>query len=153
DAGEPIPVELVAKMRAAHDFGKCYLSRTQMFYASLSYQLHTRPFDDLTEAERDIQERYDAFPYVEATHFHAAFGHLDGYSSAYYTYMWSLVIAKDLLSAFDVDDLFEAVTAARYRDTILAAGGSRDAADLVRDFLGRPYNFDAFTRWLDGGCS
>lgn len=151
DAGEPIPVELVSKMRAAHDFGKGYLARTQMFYAALSYQLHTRPFDDLTEAEREIQGRYDVFPHVEGTHFHAAFGHLDGYGSAYYTYMWSLVIAKDLLSAFGVDDLFEAVTAARYRDMILAAGGSRDAADLVRDFLGRPYNFDAFTRWLDNG--
>ena len=53
--------------------------------------------------------------------------------------MWSLVIAKDLFSAFDPDDLFAAETARRYRDTILAAGGSADAADLVERFLGRPY--------------
>jgi thimet oligopeptidase len=37
----------------------------------------------------------------------------------------------------------------RYRDTILAAGGSKDAADLVADFLGRPYGFDAFEAWLN----
>ena len=39
--------------------------------------------------------------------------------------------------------------AARYRDTVLAAGGSRDAADLVETFLGRPYDSTAFKRWLD----
>ena len=37
----------------------------------------------------------------------------------------------------------------RYRDRVLAPGGTRDAADLVADFLGRPYAFDAFERWLD----
>ena len=45
--------------------------------------------------------------YVDDTHMFAGFGHLDGYSSGYYTYMWSLVIAKDLFSAFDPDDLFD----------------------------------------------
>ncbi|MDQ6714702.1 MAG: M3 family metallopeptidase, partial [Actinomycetota bacterium] len=39
--------------------------------------------------------------------------------------------------------------AGRYRDRILARGGQQDAADLVTDFLGRPYNFEAFTRWLE----
>ena len=57
------------------------------------------------------------------THFHAAFGHLDGYSSGYYTYMWSLVIAKDLFSAFDRENLYDAEIAGRYRDRILAQGG------------------------------
>lgn len=150
EKAEPIPAELVAKMRAAHEFGKGYLARTQMFYTAMSYQLHTRTFADLTEAERELQSTYDVFPYVEGTHFHASFGHLEGYTSAYYTYMWSLVIAKDLLSAFDESDLFDTGVATRYRDTILTAGGSRDAADLVQDFLGRPYDFDAFSRWLDG---
>ena len=64
--------------------------------------------------------------------------------------MWSLVIAKDLFSAFDPEDLFAADVATRYRDRVLAAGGSKDAADLVEDFLGRPYSTDAFTAWLVG---
>ena len=61
---------------------------------------------DITATVRDLQQRYDLFEYVEGTHFHASFGHLTGYSSGYYTYMWSLVIAKDLFSAFDPGDLF-----------------------------------------------
>ena len=79
---------------------------------------------------------------------HCAFGHLDGYSSGYYTYMWSLVIAKDLFSAFDEGDLFAPDVAHAYRDRVLAMGGRRDAADLVEDFLGRPYSFDAWEAWL-----
>src|SRR5581483_2640637 len=82
------------------------------------------------------------------THFYANFGHLGGYSSAYYTYQWSLVIAKDLFSAFKHDDMFNAEIAGRYRDRILAPGGSKPAAELVSDFLGRPFSFDAYAEWL-----
>jgi thimet oligopeptidase len=146
--GEPIPARLVERMRAAHEFGKGFYVRTQMFYAALSYQLHQRVPDDTTAMVRDLQRRYDVFSYVPGTHFQASFGHLEGYTSAYYTYMWSLVIAKDLFSAFDPDDLFRAEVALRYRDRVLAPGGSKDAADLVEDFLGRPYRFDAFEEWL-----
>ena len=146
--GEPIPAELVAKMRAAHEFGKGCYARTQMFYAATSYYLHRDVPEDLTAALRELQRRYDLFGYVPDTHFHAAFGHLEGYGSGYYTYMWSLVSAKDLFSAFDPADLFDPEVAHRYRDRVLAAGGSRDAADLVADFLGRPYSFEAFEAWL-----
>jgi thimet oligopeptidase len=147
--GEPIPESLVARMRDANDFGRGYQARTQMFYASVSYQLHRQQADDLTAFVRQLQGAYDLFPYVEGTHFHASFGHLSGYTSAYYTYMWSLVIAKDLMSAFDRDDLMDPTVAHRYRDAILAQGGRKDAAELVEDFLGRPYDFAAFARWLD----
>jgi thimet oligopeptidase len=146
--GEPIPVGLVERMRAADEFGKGYHARTQMFYAAMSYRLHTDRPDDLTAAMRELQARYSPFPYIEGTHMFANFGHLGGYSSAYYTYMWSLVIAKDLFSAFEPADLFAAEVAGRYRDRVLAAGGARDAADLVADFLGRPYTFDAYAAWL-----
>jgi thimet oligopeptidase len=146
--GEPIPADLVAKMRTANEFGKGYYARTQMFYAATSYYLHQNVPEDLTTAMKQMQARYDLFGYVPDTHFHTSFGHLHGYGSGYYTYMWSLVIAKDLFSAFDPDDLFETEVAHRYRDRVLAAGGSKDAADLVADFLGRPYNFDAFEAWL-----
>jgi thimet oligopeptidase len=146
--GETIPPELVRAMRAADDFGKGYDARTQMFYAALSYDLHVNPTDDVTARLRELMARYSVFPYVEGTHMHCHFGHLDGYSSAYYTYMWSLVIAKDMFSAFDADDLFAPEVAARYRDRVLAPGGRRDAADLVHDFLGRDYTFDAYAAWL-----
>jgi thimet oligopeptidase len=148
DAGEPIPEPLVAKMRAGEDFGKGCTARTQMSYAAVSYRLHQLPVADITDFVAEIVSAYDLFAPVEGTHFHASFGHLGGYSSAYYTYMWSLVIAKDLLSAFDRKDLFAPEVARRYRDKILVAGGSKDAAELVADFLGRPYNIEAFSTWL-----
>ncbi|GAA2150107.1 M3 family metallopeptidase [Nocardioides koreensis] len=146
--GEPIPADLVARMRAADDFGKGYHARTQMFYAAMSYWFHTERPADLTARMRELQAAYSPFPWIEDTHMFASFGHLGGYSSAYYTYMWSLVIAKDLFSAFDPEDLFAPEVARRYRDLVLAPGGSRDAADLVADFLGRPYTFDAYAAWL-----
>lgn len=52
-------------------------------------------------------------------------------------------------TAFDAEDLFAPGVAHRYRDTVLAAGGSRDAADLVETLLGRPYDNRAFTAWLE----
>ncbi len=146
--GEAIPSELVDKMRAAKEFGKGFLARTQMFYAAVSYWLHQDRGDDITAQVRRLQEDYDLFPFIEGSHFHASFGHLGGYTSAYYTYMWSLVIAKDLFCAFDADHLLDAEVAHRYRDTVLAPGGSKDAAALVQDFLGRPYTADSFYRWL-----
>jgi thimet oligopeptidase len=146
--GEPIPTDLVARMRDANEFGKGYFVRMQMFYTALSYQLHVAKPADITATVRELQKRYDLFSYIEGTHFHTSFGHLEGYTSAYYTYMWSLVIAKDMFSAFDSGDMFDETVAHRYRDRVLAQGGRGDAADLVEDFLGRPYSFDAFGQWL-----
>jgi thimet oligopeptidase len=147
--GNPIPAELVARMRAADEFGKGLLARTQMFYAALSYKLHLEVPDDITARMFELYPEYSLVAPLEGTHFHAGFGHLEGYTSAYYTYMWSLVIAKDLFSAFDPDDLFAPEVAHRYRDRVLAPGGSKDAADLVADFLGRPYDTEAFSAWLN----
>ncbi|WP_141844624.1 M3 family metallopeptidase [Humibacillus xanthopallidus] len=146
--GETIPADLVEAMRRADDFGKGYDARTQMFYAALSYDFHVNETDDLTARLRELMARYSVFPYLEGTHMQCHFGHLDGYSSAYYTYMWSLVIAKDMFSAFDRHDLFDPEVAGAYRDKVLSQGGRRDAADLVEDFLGRPYTFDAYAAWL-----
>ncbi len=154
-AGESIPPELVHQMKAAKDIGKGAHTCTQLFYAALSYTTHVRDFagsdeTTLTQLVRRLQEQYSVFPFLDGTHFHCGFGHLDSYSSGYYTYMWSNVIAKDLFSAFDADDLLAEAVAHRYRDCILRPGGSKDAADLVEDFLGREYTFDAFAAWLAG---
>ncbi|KAA1415488.1 Zn-dependent oligopeptidase [Nocardioides humilatus] len=156
EAGEPIPTELVEAMRRSDDYGKGIYARTQMFYAAMSYYFHAdearraagEPVASLTDRMVALQQQYGALPYLDGTHMFAAFGHLGGYSSAYYTYMWSLVIAKDMFSAFDTGDMFAPDVAARYRDRVLAPGGLQDAADLVADFLGRPYSFDSYAAWL-----
>ena len=136
-------------MRRSDDFGKGYLARVaecstpRCPTGSTSSGPTTSPRGCV-----ELQEKYSPWPYQEGTHFFAGFGHLGGYTSAYYTYAWSLVIAKDLFSAFDEDDLFDAEVAGRYRDRVLAPGGTKDAADLVADFLGRPYTFDSYAAWL-----
>ena len=152
EEGTPIPADLVARMRAAEDFAKGLQARTQMFYAALSYRIHQEPPTDgaaIGALSQQLQAAYSMVSPLPDTHFHAAFGHLDGYSSGYYTYMWSLVIAKDLFSAFDRENLYDAEIAGRYRDRILAQGGRHDAADLVEDFLGRPFGFESFASWLE----
>jgi len=146
----PIPAELVGRMRAANEFGKGIQTRHQVFYAqlSLAYHLADPRTLDLTRTMVDLQRRYSPFPHVPGTHFFASFGHLNGYSAMYYTYLWSLVIAKDLLSEFLRVGLLDAATARRYREAVLVPGGSRDAKDLVEAVLGRPYGFAAFAEWL-----
>jgi thimet oligopeptidase len=149
--GREIPTGLVTRMREADEFAKGLTARSQMYYASISYRLHEDPPVDgegIAAATLDLQSTYSMLTPVPGTHMYAGFGHLAGYTSSYYTYMWSLVIAKDLFSAFDRDDLFDEEVATRYRDRILVQGGRKDAADLVEDFLGRPFGFEAFADWL-----
>jgi thimet oligopeptidase len=148
---EPVPAEMVLRLKAAEEHGKGMMVRQQMFYAAVSLELHRRDPDglDTTRLAAELMERYTPFRHAEGTHFQESFGHLDGYSAIYYTYMWSLVIAKDLFSAFERDGLMSRATAARYRRTVLEPGGSRRAAELVEAFLGRPYGPEAWQRWLE----
>lgn len=149
-SNETIPEALVKKMRTADEFGKGIQARVQMFYAALSLQLFSRsPAGlDSTALVSELQGKYSPFAYVPGTYFHLSFGHLDGYSAGYYTYMWSLVIAKDLFSRFAQQGMMNTDVATAYRDRVLAPGGSDDAAELVKGFLGRPYSFDSFKTWL-----
>jgi thimet oligopeptidase len=149
--GKAIPADLVRRMKEANDFGKGLNVRRQMTYARISLALHDRPPAglDVDSVVRAVESEYLPFPPMRDTHFQAAFGHLTGYSSNYYTYMWSLVIAKDLFSAFDRSKLLEPGVARRYRETILAPGGSAPAASLIENFLGRPFRFDAWEAWLN----
>lgn len=154
ETGEPIPSTLIANMRAADEFGKGLDTRQQMFYASLSLQYYLRDpksFEAL-ELLQELQGKYSQFPYIEGTHFHLNFGHLEGYSAMYYTYMWSKVIAKDLLKPFKENALMNQEVARRYRKTILDAGGSKDASALVEEFLGRPYSFEAYREWMESSA-
>ena len=151
DTNQPIPAALVEQMRRASEFGKALTVRQQMVYARLSLSVYDRDPKsvDTTALVKQLTNTYTPYPYVEGTHFQTSFGHLDGYSAVYYTYMWSLVIAKDLFSRFDSTNLLAPEVARRYRDTVLAPGGSRPAAVLVREFLGRPFDFAAWQHWLN----
>jgi thimet oligopeptidase len=150
--GEPLPVDVAKRMKTADDFGRGLQVRQQMFYAALSLDLYNRNPKglDSTELVAQLQDRYTPFKYVKGTYMQEAFGHLDGYSAIYYTYMWSLVIAKDMFTVFKHDGLISPEAAARYRHAVLEPGGSKPAAMLVTNFLGRPYGFQAYEDWLNG---
>ena len=152
ETGAVIPKELVDRMRRADKFGLGIQTLQQMFYASISLRFHQIPPQklEMMDVMKELQAKYTPFPYVEGTRFYASFGHLNGYSAIYYTYMWSLVIAKDLLTPFKQHGLMNSEWTHRYRDRILAPGGTKDAADLVSDFLGRKYDFKAFEDYLGG---
>jgi thimet oligopeptidase len=150
ETGAVIPKNLVDKMRRADKFGLGTATVQQIFYAAISLGFHrTDPgaLDQLAEIQQ-LQKRYTPFAYVPGTRFHTSFGHLVGYSAMYYTYQWSLVIAKDLLTPFESSGLMATEATFAYRDKVLVPGGSRDAAELVRSFLGRDYDFRAYERFL-----
>jgi thimet oligopeptidase len=153
--GKPIPDELVAKLRAARGFGNGTYVTQQNFYSAISLDIYDRPPDqvDLDAVVPALQAKYGMFAYVPGSHMYASFGHLDGYSAMYYTYMWSLVIAKDLFSHFDQSNLLDPTIATEYRRDVLEPGGTQDAAKLIEHFLGRPYSFEAFREWLNKGAS
>jgi thimet oligopeptidase len=152
-SGAPIPAELVARMRTADEFGKGLRVRQQMYYAAVSLAFHgAEPRSlDTTSLMARLQEALTPFRYVPETYFHESFGHLEGYSALYYTYMWSLVIAKDLFGPFRREGLMNPSLALRYRKSVLEPGGGAKAAELVRAFLGRDYDFGAFEEWLNAG--
>ena len=152
DAGEPIPAQMVQQAKQANEFGKGIFVFSQMELADLSLSLHDRdPASfDIDELSAALDDEYRLFGQTEGTHHYAAFGHLGNapYAASYYLYMWSLVIADDMFSRFQAEGLRNRDTSLAYRDEVLAPGGSRPAADSVKAFLGRPYNFDAFRKRL-----
>ncbi|UNK71578.1 M3 family metallopeptidase [Microbacterium sp. H1-D42] len=151
ESGAPIPAELVERMREADAFGRALLVRTQLGHARVSYHLHMDRPADLAAATDHWYAVSSPLGAIEGTHSYAAFGHLTGYGSCYYTYQWSLVIARDLLTGFA--GLMDAESAARYRREILEPGGRRDAADLVEAFLGRPFTVAAYRDWMGSPTS
>ena len=65
----------------------------------------------VARAEREVVP----FRPLPDTHMQCSFGHLDGYSAIYYTYLWSQVIAKDFFSQFDRERMLDPVVPGRYR--------------------------------------
>ncbi len=148
-----ISADLVDRMRKAKAFGRSLWARHQMFYAAVSLKCFgpEAPWLDTNRVVEECQERHALFRFVPNTYFQASFGHLDDYSALYYTYMWSLVIEKDVHDAWRESGLMSPAAAARYRDQLLRPGSSLDAVDLLRGFLGRDYEIKAFEEWLDQG--
>jgi thimet oligopeptidase len=148
--GEPIPADLVARMNRASAFGRGGWVGRQNSFSALSYDIYkTKPEEvNLDAVTLDDTRRYTLFTPLPDTHTWASFGHLGGYSSGYYTYLWDKVIAEDFFLQFDHHNLLAGDAPMRYRRVVLEPGGSMSANDLVKNFLGRPQNINALEHWM-----
>ena len=149
--GAKIPSALVAKMDAASAYGRGYWLQRQLVFASYSLQLYDRPpadidFDALFQQD---EAKFSPFTPVDGDHFFASFNHLTEYASNYYTYLLDKEIAIDFFAQFDKHNLLDGPTALRYRRSVLEPGASKPAAELVKDFLGRPENMNALKAWMN----
>ncbi|MEP0201482.1 MAG: M3 family metallopeptidase [Halioglobus sp.] len=149
--GEVIPRELVNKMRSARYFATASSTASQIFFANISLSFYMTPPEQFEPLPllKSLQAKYSPYPYVEGTYFYNNFGHLNGYSSNYYIYQWSLAIATDMFSRFEKEGLRNTSVSYAYRDEVLGAAGSKPAADFVGEFLERPFSTDAYIRFLN----
>ena len=148
--GEEIPADLVRRMNRAAAFGRGGDVARQTSFSAISYDLYKGDPEssDPDKVTDDDIRRYSLVKLSPETHFWASFGHLSGYSSAYYTYMWDKVIALDFFAQFDQKNPLSGKTPSHYREAVLEPGGSVSANDLVKNFLGRPQNTVAFKEWI-----
>jgi thimet oligopeptidase len=151
ETGETLPSALIRSMKLAGAFGRADWVRTQLYYTTLSLDLHDQDPStiDPDVMTRELYKQFQPWTWLEGSKMYASFGHLMGYSSNYYTYMFDKVIALDFFGQFDAEDLLGGKAGERYRRTVLEQGGSKPGRELVRDFLGRGEDFAAFSKWLN----
>ena len=151
ETGEVLPTELIQNLKRASAFGRADWIRTQLYYTTLSLDLHDQDpagldFDEITKR---LYTSLVPWTWLDGNRMYTSFGHLTGYSSNYYTYAFDKVIALDFFGQFDPADLLGCNAGARYRKLVLEQGGSKPGREMVRDFLGRDEEFSAFSKWLN----
>jgi len=149
--GEVLPDDLFKKMLRADAFGRGIGYERQISLANYSLELHDRSPDkvDIEAMWKEASIQGGPWQWVDGNHGFTTFTHLMGYSSNYYTYSLSKVIALDFFNQFDKKNLLDGPAAMRYRKTVLEPGGSMSANDLVKNFLGRPQRYEAFRDWMN----
>ncbi|MBD3406549.1 MAG: hypothetical protein GF411_10585 [Candidatus Lokiarchaeota archaeon] len=152
DSEKKLPSETLKKMIEAKLLNIGCFQLRQVFYASIDMLYHTKGAKNTTEAFLDLFEEITGFDRIENTTPDAGFGHImSSYAAGYYSYLWSKVYAEDLFTKFEKNGFMDEETGLEYRETILAPGGSRDPDEMVKEFLGRESNNEAFLRSLGIG--
>ncbi|MBX3183130.1 MAG: Zn-dependent oligopeptidase [Polyangiaceae bacterium] len=149
--GEPIPDALFQAMTKSRTFGQALHTQRQISLATLDFEYHSRKTPVNTDAVfQEVMQKTQSFSYLPNTHFQATFGHLMGYDAAYYGYQWALAIARDVLTRFQKEGFMNQSTARDWRRLVLSQGAGADENQLVKDFLGREPNLDAYAAFLAG---
>jgi thimet oligopeptidase len=140
---------MLKRMTAAHNYGRGMRYARQLLYASYDMNLHTEQGGEPLAIWQKM-EAATPLGHIPGTQFPGQFGHLmGGYAAGYYGYMWSEVIALDMLSRYD-GKLMNPETGMLYRKTILSRGSELRGQELVRSFLGRAPNSKAFFDEISG---
>ena len=149
--GITVPAELKAKVRAAKNFRAATACRRQLSFAKTDMLIHSEKTVDANAVKTEVF-RHFGMPMVEGELFLNAFTHIfsGGYSAGYYGYKWSEVMSADCYGAFEDagldDDAAVRATGRRYRETVLALGGSASAYDVFVRFRGRKPTSEALLR-------
>lgn len=148
--GKPLPDKVVAKILEAKNLDVAIKNCRQILFATFDMAIHTsNAAVDTTALWTKLAKEIMGLDLPAGAIPQAAFGHfMSGYDAAYYGYLWSEVFAADMFTRFEKEGLLNVKTGLDYRRQILAPGGSRDAAALLQDFLGRAPNNQAFLRQL-----
>ncbi len=146
--GQQLPDDLIAQILKTRTFDSGFAVTRQLFIANVSLAyFNNGPVVNEDAVLATI--RAQVLPYVASDprdHFYASFGHLTGYGARYYGYMWSKVFAHDLFNEIKKIGLLDPSIGRRYVDAVIGRGGSQDPNDLLKNFLGRMPNQEAFLR-------
>lgn len=152
ETGEVMPKELFDKMLASKNVMSGRNTLYQIFLGQLDMTLHGGfdPDGDktITQVREELDREINLTEPFEDSRMAASFGHLNGYGASYYGYLWSKVFAQDMFSRFEEEGIFSEDAGLDYKKYILAAGATKDEMDMLRDYLGRDPQKDAFIRSL-----
>ncbi len=151
ETGAPLPEDMLMRMIAAKSLCRGMLDQGQVWLGSIDQAYHTDAEGDVdtTQLGLDMVEQCTLLEAVPNTWFQAAFGHLTGYQGGYYGYLWSKVFAEDMAERFKELGMLNPEAGQWYRDTVLSRGGSQDASEMLRNYLGRDPSMDAYIRTLN----
>jgi thimet oligopeptidase len=145
-----LPSALLKRMIDAKLLDIGTLQLRQVAYSLIDMTYHTEGAEDTSEVFRRIFEEITGYEMPDDTRMDAGFGHLMNslYTAGYYTYLWSKAYAEDIFTKFEANGFMNPDAGTEYRRKILAPGGSLDPDDMVKSFLGRKMNSDAFMKSL-----
>lgn len=159
ETGKPLDDTTINKIIESRNYFAANTCLRQLSLSLIDFKLHQEygvPGTDQSKTpqmiENEVRKDILKSPYIESLSVLPSFSHIfaGGYSAGYYSYKWAEVMAADAFSAFEEAGLDnpEALQqqAKKYRDTILAQGGSRPAGDVYREFRGRDATPDALLR-------
>ncbi|MGH7723797.1 MAG: M3 family metallopeptidase, partial [Candidatus Eiseniibacteriota bacterium] len=144
DHSKKLPRDLLDRMIEAKNLDNGLKYSRQAFFALTDMNYHTKPTTNTTDVWHDGMKNIFGIAAQPGTHEEATFGHLFGYEAGYYSYLWSEVFAADMFSRFKAEGVMNPKTGMAYRKDILAPGGSKEPMDLLKSFLGREPNQEAF---------